>query len=552
MGIEILNDGSLKKIYVIGHSHHDYAWERERQWHILRYCMLFNETLNWLKANPDATWLIDNVVHSLLPFFENYPERIGEFKDYVKEGRIEVSNGGYSLARPSYVGEETFVRNLQVGDEYFKKLLDIGEIPYYLNVDTASGQRQMPQILKLAGFKYYKFQRPEISLNQRKIPRVFWWKGLDGSEILVARSAGVGFFHVRYSNMDYDTRWDEIRRAFFDEELAARRPDGLFTADTELIPYGCDDSCPPLNWFDKEIKLDEFVKEWNRREPVELKFGTTRQYFEELAQKDLPVFEGGLDDAELTFNLPGKGDRSMWRMRGDLDKLIVRLENVCAICAFMGIPYPEDEINGLWLQLFEITGHAIDWVLQSDDLELLTIAENARTKAEMMIKNYLTKLAGNVKYTDGLLAAVVNTQARERCETVRMCVTDPRGVKKFKLYDAAGGELDYQIVDRNSFFCVPEEWRRHDYVSVDVVTQVKTPAFGYNAITVKYTDNPIDEESAQIKLISLSEAEIPTAPETEIDAGALEIKLSKGRITKLTDKNTGRTIRAKDGGSLYG
>ena len=551
MGIEILDDDSLKKIYVIGHSHHDYAWERERQWHILRYCLLFGEVLDWLSANPEATWLIDNAVHSLKPFLENYPERARQFADYVKTGRIEVASGGYSLARPSYVGEESFVRNLQAGDKYFKEMLGVGEIPFYFNVDTAPGQRQMPQILKLAGFKYYRFSRPEGTLDQRGVPRAFWWKGLDGSALLVSRGAGVGFFNVGYSNMDYETSWQQIREAFYNEELAGRRPAGLCAHDIELIPYGCDDSRPGLSWYDKKIRINDFIKEWNKeekKEKVELKFGTAKEYFKELEQKKLPVFEGGLDDAELTFNLPAKGDLSMWRFRGDLDKAIVRLENLCAMCAFMGEAYPEAEIDELWMQLFEITGHAIDWVLREDDHELLTIAQNAKTKAEIMTNKYLTKLAGLIEYDNGMLAAVVNTQSRERCESVRLCVTDPLGVRDFTLWDAMGEEVEYQIVERNSFFCVPKEMRRHDYVSVDVVAQVKTPAFGYNAISVKYTDSPI-ADSEHVKLASLTPGEIPEADDLEIDAGELVVGLSRGRITKLVHDQ--KTIKADEGGSLY-
>lgn len=551
MSIEILNDGSLKKIYVIGHSHHDYAWERERQWHILRYCLLFGEVLDWLSANPEATWLIDNAVHSLKPFLENYPERREEFAAYVKEGRIEVANGGYSLARPSYVGEETFIRNLAAGDEYFKTMLKTGEIPFYFNVDTAPGQRQMPQILKLAGFEYYRFQRPEISLNQRGVPRAFWWKGLDGSRVLVSRGGGVGFFNVGYSNMDYDKDWERIRRAFYEEEVAARRPEGLCAHDTELIPYGCDDSRPGLSWYDKEIRLNDFIKEWNKKEKVELKFGTAGEYFGELAKKELPVFSGGLDDAELTFNLPAKGDSSMWRARGELDKSIVQLENLCAMCALLGELYPEGEIKELWMQLFEITGHAIDWVLRDDDSDLLTIAQNAKTKARLMTAEYSEKLAAKIACDEGRPAAIViNTQARERRETVRLCVTDPVGVRDFTLRDASGEALDYQIVERNSFFCVPEQMRRHDYVSVDVLAQVKVPAFGYNAVSVRYTDNPIPENSEQIKLAALAGHEIFDEPDTEIDAGALIVGLSRGRITKLENKASGVTMEAKEGGSL--
>ncbi|MCL1793095.1 MAG: hypothetical protein FWG34_04415 [Oscillospiraceae bacterium] len=543
MGIEILGDGSLKKIYVTGHSHHDYAWERERQWHILRYCLLFSEVVDWLSENPEATWLIDNAVHSLKPFLENCPEKAKEFAAYVKAGRIEVASGGYSLARPSYVGEETFARNLAAGGDYFKKTLGTGDIPIYYNVDTAPGQRQMPQILKLSGFKYYRFQRPEISLDQRGVPRAFWWKGLDGSEVLVSRGAGVGFFDLGYSNMDYETDWEKIRRAFFDQELAHRRPEGLCPHDVELVPYGCDDSRPGLSWYDREIHINDFVKEWGKKEKTELKFGSAKDYFGELAEKELPVFEGGLDDAELSFNLPAKGDSSMWRMRGDLDKAIVRLESLCAMCAVMGEPYPEDEIEELWMQLFEITGHAIDWVLREDDCELLTIAENAKTKAEIMANKYLSKLAGLVEYGEGRLAAVVNTQAHGRCETVRLCVTSPFGVKDFALSDAAGEEIEYQIAERNSFLSVPEAIRRHDYVSVDVLAQVKTPAFGYNSISVNYSKNPMPEAAGETP---------DAADELKIDAGALVVGFSKGRITELANKATGRAVKAEEGGSLYG
>ncbi|MCL2157902.1 MAG: hypothetical protein FWH48_00675 [Oscillospiraceae bacterium] len=554
MGTEILDDGSLETIYVVGHSHHDYAWERERQWHILRYCLLFNEMLDWLKSNPKATWLIDNAIHSLAPFFDNYPERLEEFRQHVKSGRIEIANGGYSLARPSYVGEETFVRNLQAGDEYFKKTLKVERIPLYYNVDTAPGQRQMPQILTLAGFRYYRFQRPEVTLDQKKVPRAFWWEGLDGSKILVSRGAGIGFLDAQYTNQDVGSQWDKIRRAFYTEELAPRRPEGLCAHDIELIPYGCDDSRPNLNWYDKKIRLDEFVSEWNkkeRKEKVAMKFGVPTTYFKELEKKELPIYGGALDESELTFNLPAKGDASMWRMRGDLDKLLVRLENMCAMCSLVGIQYPEAEIGELWLQLFEITGHAIDWVLSEDNDELWTIAQNAKTKAEIMLGRCLDNLAKAVRYSAGQLAVVANTQAVDRHETVRMCITGPLGVKEFALHDAFGNVLEYQIVGRNSFFCVPEAMRRQEYVSVDVIALIKVPAFGYNAISVKYEDSPILKNCEQLKLASLAESEIFDAPDVEIDAGEIVVSLSRGKITKLKNKASRKTILPEGGGSLY-
>ena len=107
---------TLEEILIVPYSHTDYAWTNTRDWHICRYIEGMNEALDELKAHGDFTWLIDNVTHFLLPYLENCPERAEELKEYVREGRIAVAAGGYSLARPSYVGDETYLRNLVEGE----------------------------------------------------------------------------------------------------------------------------------------------------------------------------------------------------------------------------------------------------------------------------------------------------------------------------------------------------------------------------------------------------------------------------------------------------
>ena len=350
----------LRRIYIVPHSHHDYAWVHERQWHILRYCEIFDRVIDWLEKNPSAYWMIDNVAHSWEPFAKHYPERAERFKELVREGRIEISNGGYSLARPSYVGEETFVRNLIAGDTFFKETFGVEEIPYYHNLDTASGQQQIPQLLKLMGCRWYRFQRPEVTLDQREIPRTFYWQGLDGTKILVSRAFGGGMLDASYTNLDFSTQWEEARDRFLAEDITPRRVEGLCPSDTEMIHFGCDDSFPDTNWYDREVHLFEFIDEWNRREETKIGLSTAREYFEDLETKDLETVACGLDDSELTFNLPAKGDRSMWRKRGELEQLLTQTEGLGVIAALSGESYPEAELEKMWMQTFQITGHAMD------------------------------------------------------------------------------------------------------------------------------------------------------------------------------------------------
>ena len=53
--------------------------------------------------------------------------------------------------------------------------------------DIAIGGVQMPQLLRLAGFDYYRAWRPHGPMNVLGIPHQFIWKGIDGTGIIVTR-----------------------------------------------------------------------------------------------------------------------------------------------------------------------------------------------------------------------------------------------------------------------------------------------------------------------------------------------------------------------------
>ena len=186
----------LHEIIVAPYCHADYAWTNTRAWHKCRYIKSFSDALDIMRTNPDFTYGIDNVIHNLIVFMENCPDRVAELRQRVSEGRMYVMNGGVSLARPNYVGDEAYIRNMTMGRRMFKELLGVtdSQSNMLFNADTTSGHSQMPQILKLGGHQYYSFQRPEFALDHKKIPKQFIWKGLDGSAVLVYRGHYGGFF----------------------------------------------------------------------------------------------------------------------------------------------------------------------------------------------------------------------------------------------------------------------------------------------------------------------------------------------------------------------
>lgn len=206
MSVEMLEGERIKRIVFIFYSHHDYSWLCPRSWHIQRYLQGFTMAADYADERENFHWTIDNVHHSWLPTEKYCPDVTGRIYDHVKTGQFDVVNGGYSLARPSNIPEETYLRNLLAGREFFKKRFDLEEIPVLFNADTACGHSQLPQIAKLSGHRYYRFQRNDSFLTHKGVPFQFTWKGLDGSEIPVTRgNYGDMWCNNEWLEMNYET-----------------------------------------------------------------------------------------------------------------------------------------------------------------------------------------------------------------------------------------------------------------------------------------------------------------------------------------------------------
>lgn len=520
------------------YSHHDFSWTYSRQWHIRRYVQLLSEVVDVLKENKDMTWLIDNVVHSLVPFIEYAPEKIEELKRLAQEGRIAVANGGVSLVRPTYVGEETFIRNMVEGKRFFQSFFEIGNIDFYMNADVGCGHSQLPQILRLGGHKYYRFQRPQEALDWKQVPRQFVWEGLDGSRITVSRGAYGGFVEGRYTNKDFDSEWPEIKAAFCKEELSDK-VDALLVSDIAWLYYGCDDCRPMRNLFDEPIRLLEFVEEWNRREQVELRISTPGAYFEALEGRGgLPVHSGVLDPCELSYNAPFRANGSMWRSRSELDRLIVKAESMAVMASFMGAEYPEQDVRAMWSGLFEITGHAIELAFKEDTDALTSIALGAKSAAEALIRQSGEYMAKQLRIEPGEQYVVFNSLGWSRKEKVRLHISSPAGLDGFDLVDGHGNKKDYQIID----ICECDRYAGFSYSAVDIVADVDIPTMGYTGLTAVPNGKQLADKVKTDFIDCLASGALAAPDVTVLNNGALEVVLEKGIIREVKDLSAGRTV----------
>ncbi|MHB8963832.1 MAG: glycoside hydrolase family 38 N-terminal domain-containing protein, partial [Saccharofermentanales bacterium] len=541
---KMLDGKAVEKIHIIPYSHHDYAWCCIRNWHITRYIKCFHEVLDTMEENENFTWCIDNVVHSWLPFAENAPEDAERFTQYVRSGRIEILDGGYSLARPSYVGEESYIRNMSAGRKYFTELFGLDDIPCLINADTACGHSQMPQIAKLSGHKYYRFLRSDALLTKKGIPLQFIWEGLDGSRILVTRGIYGSLWALNeWMNNDYEKSWEETKENFINIWLADKLLPEMPTKN--IIQFLGSDDCRPLrDAKDNPLRINEFMAEWNKREPVRMEYSSLDKVHKILENEKLPVVSGVLDHSELTYNLPFKGDRSMWRMRLILDRVLVRLEKAALVAWTHGFNYPGSAIQEMWTDLFDITGHAIEFVLKNNYDELYLTADGARLRALKETVKAEEFVVKTLQAHDEIQIIVFNYLNWEHSNLVECEVTTFHGISGFDLIDADGNAAEFQIIDYHNGYNLPEN---SDFVSARILFKAKVPAMGYAVYTAKVNGLSLKEKIDSNFIDPLVSAEqIKESDRIILNNGELEVVFVNGLLMKITKLNDDNSVVAEE------
>ncbi|MBQ4575459.1 MAG: hypothetical protein IJA85_09765 [Clostridia bacterium] len=440
-----IND--VREIHMIPYCHTDYAWCNIRSWHICRYIASYEQMLMKMRENSEYTGTLDNIVHSLAIFLRYRPELADELVQRVREGRIAVVNGGWSLARPSQVGEETYLRNMMASDEKFRELFgeDL-QIDCLFNADTSCGHPQMPQIVRLMGYDSYCFQRPEQYLNKMGIPKEFVWEGIDGSKVTVSRGIYGGLFMGDYLEQPpTDDRWDEVYAGYNTYELDEHL--NLLPSPVMVQFVGCDDTLPDYNIRDRFIYVDQFIEQWNKKEKPKMFYSTLNRVFEALKKENLPAVKGDIDPYDLTYNVPKKGNNSFWYARYKGERLLTEIEATASIAAVYGIPYPEEKIDALWKSLFEFTGHAMEYILREDIPDLTDIIKTTLHSASKLLRDLKQTIADAVCGMEENAYAVINTTATPLCQTVNFALTATGGIYDFTLEDEAGNPIDFCVID---------------------------------------------------------------------------------------------------------
>lgn len=493
----------ISEILILPHCHADFAYGHPREWHEKRYNLALNEALDLMKTDPSFRYMFDSYWDFLHPFLELSPTRVRELRKRVRENRIGIHGGQLANAKPDHIGGELYIRNLILGKRIFKELFPGKEIEVASTFDNCYGYTQIPQLIKLAGYRYWWFSRVHdpfkagVEMWKDGIPREFIFKGLDGTEVIASR--------VGYSGLNSDivpaamTAWDDKVAYFWTRQYA---PGNIIKdlidqsrAGILAIPQGTDDSRPlrrrttSISYGHYDVLADpgetymgiqKFLKEWQKRERVPMRFATPEEYFSKVAagRSRLPVVGAGIlkwaDRGDPGNGLLGSKDFQWWWGRSEAT--LLSLEKADALLRLAGgSPVLSGKaLDELWFDLASTTGHA-HWCVFSGDFEReFARITGVQRRADACLHRALTALArlAPSDKAKGIPLAVFNLSNWERTDQAEIAIDlPPRLMRNADLTDGT-----------KRLSCESEVVRRHrdgSIARIHLAFTTRIPALSY-------------------------------------------------------------------------
>lgn len=504
-------------IHLIPSCHADFAWGHRRSWHERRYALVIRDVLEIMRINPKFHWFLETYAEELRPFLDKEPALVPEFIRRVCQGRIEIC-GCISNPILNQVGGETLIRNITLGRKFFAPFLGRQNAEVYTAIDLFPGYSQIPQILRLGGFKYFRCSRPMLARVGE-----FVWRGIDGTAILCSQG---GYDGSPLSQSKIYLEYKQNREKAKKTIIEYIHKDSKHPAGIVWYPFGGDDR-RPLKDYDgtTDLELFDFLDSWRRKENVPLKISTPGCFFRDLETriKKLPVLCGELHWSGCTprFGLYGNNNVNVFWPRIE-DKLItLEILHCLPTLGRPARPGSACKTDAYWIELLATTGHANNFSFKADYHRLLKKLKKLEQNCDRAIDKQFKQITVKTGNSHEQKITIFNPLSWEREDVVQ--IPRPMRMKNsagFHVVDSDGKPAPVQIDKRQL---------NGSEAGQTIIFQARVPAFGFKTYQV------IPRYEAQARL-----SDFPRAKETYL-------KVDDGVITSLKINDQGTELAGKRG-----
>lgn len=576
------------KLHVVSHSHWDREWRQPFEFFQPYLVKCLDQLFEIFESDPNyKAFLLDGQAVMLEDYLEVRPEREGDVRRWLKEGRL-FTGPWYSLVDNNLIAGESIVRNLLYGTRIAESRGAAMKEGYLISSFGHCGQ--IPQIFGGFGITSIIFSRG-ISEWQTKSEMI--WESPDGSRALGLhipdRYTKSNWFYLVHrpgcvgrDAMDWSYRWAadcpmhacdaasadhywwRTKESFLrDKELWVKCVENLIekalSVSTVPILMGMDGvdhlfphkDVPEIiraanEYFGREVVVHSTLPDY---------IADVRAYLKKHGKK-LQVFQGEMRRPIRipNFNqlLPGtiSARMNMKLMNHAAETALIRLaEPLCALASMHGSEYPKPFVDKAWKML--MVNHAHDGICgTSVDAVHDAMADRyirARNLSDFIaydaMKDIVLKIDTSRLAERELALTVFNTTGFKRSRVVRAVIDLPYSWKPagLQICDMKGRPVPFVLKSKQKqereiladheaqlgFLCLRVE---ADFLAEDL------PAFGYKTYIVKpgaWLNLTIPEKCGAF------ESARTTAP-AEIENEFLRVKAEADGSLTLTDKKSGR------------
>jgi len=416
--------------YLIPHTHWEGAVFQTREQYLSLGLPNILRALALLEAHAGYRFTLDQVCY-VKPFLERYPEEAERFRRFVREGRLAIVGGTDAMLDGNMPGGESFVRQILYGKRFFREQLGV-DVTASWQLDTFGHHAQMPQLLKLAGFRSFWFFR---GVPSWETPSEFLWEGIDGTRV-------PAYWQPQGYALSYGS--PRTLPEFSEWVLKQYRSLDAFTTNSSRVAQGGADVCEP------EEHLAAIVEEYNRLPDaaLDVRIATPADY-EQAVPIDgaAPVVTGELNPIFQGI-YSSRIELKQWTR--ELESLLTTAEKLGVLLSAAGEPTSDDILVRAWepmlfnqahdLMSGVMTDHVYDDTVRSYSFSRRIAAEETQDRLRAYCSNVDTR-------GEGTPLVVFNSLGWTRTDAARAEVGfgEP-GVVGFDLVGPDGREVPVQVL----------------------------------------------------------------------------------------------------------
>ena len=451
------DSGKKQTLYYIPHTHWEGAVFKTREDYLAMGMPRVLQVLRLLKEFPEYTFTLDQVC-LIKPFLERYPEEAPAFRKFVAEGRLGIVGGMDVMPDVVKPGGEMFVRQMQYGKRYCRKELGVDVTTAWL-LDTFGHHPQIPQLLRLAGYKSFWFCR---GVARQETPAEFLWQGIDGTQIQafwLPFSYGLFYGPPR--------KFPEFSK-FFQKQFNSLNP---YVRNAERVGLAGVDVSEP------EDHVPPLIAEFNRQPdapflirhavPAAFEAVVERRTNQPVVTADLcPIFQG-------TYS----SRIELKQTTRELEQLLLTAEKLSAIASWLGTPADDAMLWRAWEPVMFNQTHDLSSGVMTDVVYDDTVRSFGFSKrlTEEVIEGRWENIAARIDTRgEGIPVVVFNTLSWPRTDVAEVELgLGEGGVRDISLVDSSGKAVPVQLQQTEHYGDGAIKRTRITFVVHDV------PALGY-------------------------------------------------------------------------